>query len=78
MNKRIVGLTVGLWAMVLLITAVRYVNTGRVSSGSLFAVAIGLGILLALASHVPQRRVTRWLLRVCAVAAIAVATFVFL
>ena len=78
MNRWIVGLTVGTWAIVFVMTAVRYVNTGRMSDTSLFIVVVGVGALLALASHVPRRRGSRWVLRSGAVAAIAVATYVFL
>jgi len=78
MNRWIVGLTVGTWAIVFVMTAVRYVKTGRMSDTSIFIVVVGVGALLALTSHVPRRRGIRWLLRSGALAAIAVATYVFL
>ena len=78
MNRWIVGLTVGTWAIVFVMTAVRYVKTGRMSDTSIFIVVVGVGALLALTSHVPRRRGIRWLLRAGASAAIAVATYVFL
>ena len=77
MNRWVVGLTVGTWAIVFVMIAVRYVNTGRMSHTSIFLVLIGVGSLLSLASHVPQRRVVRWLLRSGALAAMAVATYVW-
>lgn len=76
MNRWVVGLTVGTWVIVFVMTAVQYVNTGRMSHTSLFVVVIGVGSLLSLASHAPQRRVVRWLLRSGGLAAIAVATYI--
>lgn len=78
MNRRIVWLTVATWAIVFVMTAVRSVNTGRLSDSSIFLVSVGVGSLLALASHVPRRRALRWLLRSGAAAAIALATYAFL
>jgi hypothetical protein len=77
MKRWIVWLTLGTWAIVFVMIAVRYVNTGRMSDTSMFLVSVGVGSLLALASHVPRRRVLRWLLRSGAAAAIAVATYAF-
>ncbi len=77
MNSWSVWLTVGGWAIVFVTTAVRYVNTGRMSGMSILLVSVGVGNLLALASHVPRRRVLRWLLRAGGLAAIAVATYAF-
>ena len=77
MNKWMVALTVGTWAIVFSMTAVRYVNTGRMSRTSVFIAFVGVSCLLSLASHVPQRRVARWLLRYGAAAAIAVAAYVY-
>ncbi len=76
MNRWTVGLTVGAWVLVFAMTAVQYVNTGRMSHTSIFVVLIGVGNLLSLASLVPQRRVVRWLLRSGALAAIAAATYI--
>ena len=76
MNKWMVGLTVGIWAIVFIMIAVRYANTGRMSRTSIFTSLVGVGALLALASHVPQRRAARWLLRLGGGAAIAVAAYV--
>jgi hypothetical protein len=74
MNKWMVGLTFGLWAIVFVMIAVRYVNTGHMS---VFLVFVGVSCLLSLASHVARRRVVRWLLRSGGAAAIAVAVYVF-
>jgi len=78
MNKWMVGLTVGGWASAFVMTAVRYVDTGRMSHTSVFIVLVGVGCLLSLASHVPQRRVARWLLRSGGATAIAVAAYLHL
>ena len=77
MNKWMVGLTVGTWAIVFIMTAVRYVNTGRMSHTSIFIVLVGVSCLLSLASHVLQRPGARGLLRSGAAAVIAVAAYVY-
>ncbi len=77
MNRWMVGLTVGTWAIVFVMTAVRYVNTGRMSHTSIFIVFVGVSCLLSLASHLLQRRGARWLLRSGAAAAIAVAAYLY-
>ena len=77
MNRWIVGLTLGTWAIVLGMIAVRFVNTGSMGRTSIFVVLIGASNLLSLGSNIAHRRVVTLLLRSGAVAAIAVATYVF-
>jgi hypothetical protein len=73
-NKWMVGLTLGLWALVFIMSAVRFVNTGHTS---VFLVLVGVSCLLSLAGSVVRHRGARWLLRSGGAAAIAVAAYMF-
>lgn len=78
MGRWSVGLVLGAWAVTFAIVAVRYANTGRLGPQGAFIALMGVGSLLGLASHVPQKRGVRWLIRAGAILTIAGAFYVSL
>ena len=76
MNRWIASLTIGGWALVFVVIALRYVNTGRLGGTSVFLALMGVSGLLSLASRVPRRRALRWLLRSAGAAALVGAVYV--
>lgn len=77
MNKWVVGLKLGIPAIVIVVSAERYVNTGGMSDSSALSLLLSVYCLLSMADDIPRSRVGRWLLRSGLVAAFVGAAYVF-
>jgi hypothetical protein len=77
MNKWIVGLKLGIPAILIVVFAERYVNTGDMSDSSALCLLVSVCCLLSMADDIPRSRVGRWLLRSGWVAAFVGAAYVF-
>jgi hypothetical protein len=77
MNQWIVGLKLGIGAILIVVFAERYVKSGGTSDSSALFLLGSVGGLLSMADDIPRSRVGRWLLRSGWVAAFVGMAYVF-
>jgi len=77
MNKWFVGLKLGIPAILIVVFAERYVNTGGMSDSSALFLLLSVCCLLSMADDIPRSRAGRWLLRSGWVAAFVGLAYVF-